>query len=183
MVTFNLSKCLFYLNLFLFLFAPYAKSDTEEIKRTVKDLGRSDNSIEKVKALSQHSEQVIPLLIKELHTLKETRIMRQETNPEVGHILWCIRALRFMTGGMDFCAPTKHRFGKSDLEKQRKYWLQFRHGECLNFFALWPSHVSTYIAPLDAQEMIIEKWKSWYKSEVKPSYQPLQNPKPEEWLW
>jgi hypothetical protein len=95
MLPHNRSRCSFCLVLILILFAPCANSATGEIEKIVKDLGRSENSIDKVKVLSQHSEQAIPLLIEELHPLKEARILNQETNPEAEHVLWCIRALRF----------------------------------------------------------------------------------------
>lgn len=178
------SNCSFCMALtILVLFAPGARGATGEVEDIVKELGRSENSIDKVKELSQHSEQAIPLLIEELRPLKEARILSEENKPEAEHVLWCIRALRFLTGGVDFCATTTHRFAENDIEKNRKYWLQFRHGKCLTFFALWPSRVSTYIAPLDVQEKIIGKWKAWYKGEAKPPYKPLKDPKPEEWLW
>ena len=95
-----------------------------------------------------------------------------------------IRALRYLTGGMDFCAQSQHRFGNSEEEKNRKYWLTFAHKECLTFFALWPSRGRLYLAPLDAQKNIINQWQHWYAtSGAEFKYKPLQDPPPEKWLW
>ena len=89
-----------------------------------------------------------------------------------------------MTGGIDFCAQSKHIFGNSEAEKNRKYWLTFHHNECLTFFGYWMSRDRIYIAPSDAQENIISQWQHWYATYgAKFEYKTLQNPPPEKWLW
>jgi len=92
--------------------------------------------------------------------------------------------LRYITGGLDFCSQTRHDFGNSEEEKNRKYWLTFAHKNCLTFFALWPSRDRTYVAPEDVQRNIIDQWRHWYSSfGTAYDYKPLQNPLPEKWLW
>jgi len=49
---------------------------------------------------------------------------------------------------------------------------------------MWPSRGTEYVAPQDAQNEIILKWRDWFKDQgASFDYKPLLNPKPEEWLW
>jgi hypothetical protein len=84
---------------------------------------------------------------------------------------------------MDFCAPTGHEFGKSGQGAYRGYWLHFANKNCVTFFAVWPSRGQFFIAPVDAQQKIIEAWQQWYAKEGKDfNYEPLTNPQPSQWL-
>lgn len=152
----------------------------EEIRR----LGTGTDDSKIVAKLAETPQLSTKLLIEELHPVKEARILASEKKPDAEHVLWCIRALRFLTGGKEFCGHTTYNFGKSELERNRKYWVNFKHKNCVSFFAMWPSRGSEYIAPEDAQKEIIDKWKGWFaKDGTSFDYKPLQDPKPEEWLW
>jgi hypothetical protein len=137
-----------------------------------------------VKSLSATPQLSVRLLIEELHTVNKSRELADANDKQTEHVLWCIRALRYITGGVDFCGKTGHQFGASELEKNRKYWLYFKNKSCAPFFALWPSRGSEYIAPKDAQEDIINQWKKWLSRRGRTDqYVPLKEPKPEDWLW
>jgi hypothetical protein len=161
-----------------------AGQDDGNLNAEVKTLGRGGDDFKIVEHLSTRPQQSVQLLIDELHTVEGGRILAADNKPEPEHILWCIRALRYLTGGMDFCGKTGYHFGTSDLEKNREYWLHFKSKSCVPFFAMWPSRGSEYIAPPDAQREIIRQWKGWLASEGKAfHYTPLKDPKPEAWLW
>ena len=156
-----------------------------DVASILKALGEGTSEIVQIQALAKSPDESIPLLINELHVVPSRSLLNGQHPFKVEHVLWCVRALRFMTGGRDFCAPTSHVFGSSEVEQNRKYWLEFRYrASCLTFFAIWPSRISTYIAPVDAQRRIIQQWREWYRNEGrKTSYTPFKDPKPEDWLW
>jgi hypothetical protein len=158
--------------------------DVSATSREVHDLGRGQDNVKIVETLAKTPHLSTKLLISELHPIHESRILNGEDKPDVEHVLWCIRSLRYVTGGKDFCAKTKHKFGSSEEERNRKYWIYFRHQTCASFFAMWPSRGSEYIAPEDTQKEIIDKWKDWFAKDGDSfDYKPMHNPKPEEWLW
>lgn len=165
---------------------PAPSQQAPTLSDKVKHLGTTynDNGQEIVADLAKTPRASVQLLIEELHPVKGVRILASEYKPGAEHVLWCIRALRYLTDGKDFCGKTDHRFGSSEIEQNRRYWLYFRHHSCVSFFAMWPSRGSEYIAPVDAQKEIIAKWKRWFAAQgASFEYKPLQNPKPEQWLW
>jgi hypothetical protein len=159
--------------------------DNASVSAEVKKLGMGESDdVQIVKRLSTTPQLSARLLVKELHPVTDARLLAGENKPATEHVLWCIRALRYITGGLEFCGKTNHDFGTSQLEKNRKYWLYFKSKSCVPFFAVWPSRGSEYIAPEDAQKVIISKWKNWFvKQGASFDYKPLHDPKPEEWLW
>lgn len=171
--------------LFLVTITQYALSqDSSSVSKEVQNLGRGQDNFRIVETLAKTPQLSTKLLIDALHPIRESRILNGQEKPDAEHVLWCIRALRYVTGGKSFCAETSHKFGSSEEERNRKYWIYFRNKKCASFFALWPSRGSEYIAPEDAQISIISQWKVWFAREgAEFDYKPLQNPKPEDWLW
>jgi hypothetical protein len=158
--------------------------DTTSLTGDIKQLGRGGDNLAIVRTLAKDPRVATRLLINALHPIDATEIPSGENSSDAEHVLWSIRALRYVTGGKDFCAKTDQRFGKSQEEQQRQYWIFFRYKTCASFFAMWPSRGTEYIAPRSVQEQIIKEWKDWYKSEGESfDYKPMQNPKPEQWLW
>ena len=158
--------------------------DASAISEEVKSLGRGKNDFRVVQELAQEPELATKSLIDELHPIQETRILNGENDIEAEHILWCLRALRYVTGGKDFCAKTSYKFGGSEEGKNREYWIYFKNKKCATFFAMWPARGTEYIAPQDAQAAIIQQWKNWFAREgAEFHYQPMENPSPEDWLW
>ncbi|MGH9344142.1 MAG: hypothetical protein ACRD19_10310 [Terriglobia bacterium] len=158
---------------------------TVTLEQRVARLGMPGNdNVADVKELASNPRVSSGILIRDLHPIPDSEEFAKADKPPMEHVLWLIRALRYITGGMDFCAPSKHVFGKSEEEQNRKYWLTFAHHQCLTFFSLWPSRGRWYIAPEDTQKSIIAQWRHWYAtSGAKFEYKPLQNPPPEKWLW
>jgi hypothetical protein len=137
-----------------------------------------------VKQLAEDPGASAKLLIAGLHTVPDSEGSAKAAKPSIEHVLWLIRGLRYITGGLDFCAQSEHAFGNSEEEKNRQYWLTFHHKQCLTFFGYWMSRDRTYIAPEDVQKNIIDQWKHWYAtSGASYDYKPLRNPPPEKWLW
>jgi len=102
-------------------------------------------------------------LAAELEVINETHIpgyaKEEPKYAKAMHVLTCLRMLQALTG-QKFYAGTEYRF---DLvrDKDRSYWLLKGHKDEVPFFANWMSRDSDFIAPVDAQRKIIEKWKNW----------------------
>jgi hypothetical protein len=118
--------------------------------------------------LSEHPRDAVDRLIRELHVIDPTppAVLPPETSSEPAnlsalHVVWCIRALRYLTGGVEFRGSTAHVFGPD--EDKREYFLNLKgkDGE-LPFFHTWMSTGTVFLAPPDAQRQIIDKWRSWY---------------------
>lgn len=137
-----------------------------------------------VRKLGETPSASVGLLVSQLHTVSNPqRTVVGYGSIGVNHLLWVIGALRYITGGMDFCAPTSHSFGKSGEEAYRSYWLHFANKSCVTFFAVWPPRGRDYFAPLDAQRTIIRAWQQWYAREgSRYDYRPLVKARPTEWL-
>jgi hypothetical protein len=121
-------------------------------------------------------------LIGELHVVPETVITaytRKEHKPSM-HVIWSLRALRYITGALEFRAKTKYEIKNS--EEPRKYWLTYKKTEDLPFFAVWPSRDAVYISPPDTQAAIIEKWRRWY-SESGQTFEYKTSQKLNEWYF
>jgi hypothetical protein len=105
-------------------------------------------------------------LINELRIVPETWIRGgdQKKHPKTMHVIWSLRALRYITQGLDFKGRTNYRFSNSRLEEVRKYFLRPQKNE-VPFFAGSMAADSVYIAPPDAQADIIKKWIDWYAKE------------------
>lgn len=158
--------------------------DVSVLSKEVENLGRGEDNVKIVETLAKTPQLSTKLLIGELHPIQESRILNGQEKPYAEHVLWCLRALRYVTGGKEFCAKTSYKFGSSEEERNRRYWIFFRYKTCASFFAMWPSRSSEYIAPGDAQISIIRKWKDWFAKEgTEFDYKPMRNPKPEDWLW
>jgi hypothetical protein len=170
--------------LLLLMFVPLVVCDAQSVEKAVSELGRDGANVDRVKLMKTDPRKAVGLLVSQLSTVSREKLVAGEKDADAEHILWSIRALRYLTGGKDFCAATNYDFGSTEEEKNRRYWLTFRHGSCLRFFALWPSRDAVYIAPRDTQEKIIAEWKSWYERNGSSyHYKPLSDPKPEQWLW
>ena len=155
------------------------------VAESVQRLGvHGNDDFADVKRLAETPATSMRLLVEALHPIPEMSISASQNIPSAEHGLWMIRALRYLTGGKDFYAITKHKFGGLQEEQYRKYWLYFGHQNGVSFFAMWPSRGIEYIAPEDAQREIISKWRNWFTTNGSSfHYEPLHNPKPSQWLW
>lgn len=136
-------------------------NDTEG---AIKRLGYSTDSAtfrKEMTLLSRNPSKAVSCLIEELQIVQETKVLPKDADKHKStlHIIWCIRALRYLTG-IDFTGKTTYEFKKA--EEDRTYFLKKDRNSELPFFAVWMSHDVIYIAPEDAQKEIIEKWGKWY---------------------
>jgi hypothetical protein len=104
------------------------------------------------------------LLTKELHQIPRKTYYPSEKTEESRHVLNCLRALRYLTG-KTFSASTKEKLAPDESQ-----FLDFNTemrdanpGHKIHFFGVWMSRDAEFVAPLDAQEKIIDQWKQWQK--------------------
>ena len=158
----------------------------QSLAHDVRQLGKGGEDMPRINRMAKQPRRATELLVAELHVVADEKVLPGEEaqKAETEHVLWSIRALRFVTGGKDFCAKSSTHFGKNESERNRLYFLSFSHGSCLTFFSLWPSQGVDYIAPADAQKAIIGQWRDWYRTEGATfRFRPLENPAPEQWSW
>ncbi len=152
----------------IYLAMPRITSGQTRVTTIVKTLGMNDSAkiYDKLAILEKASpDSSVKLLIAQLAPIKGiTKIFPEEFSkyPKDLHVIWCIRALRYLTG-LDFTAATKHVFRKDD--SVRSQLLRVR-GDQLSFFAVRMAHDVIYIAPIDTQEKIIMKWEKWYNDNI-----------------
>jgi hypothetical protein len=158
-----------------------------DLQKIIHDLGVSQNFAQIMKdihAIAASPRKSAKLLIEELHVIPDDAEAEKQESSTMAHVIWTFDALRYITGGKEFCSPSKHKFLATDEEINRAYWLKFAYGKCLTFFAIWPSRGRIYVAPRDSQARIIDMWRHWYKFDTKNySFRPLVNPQPQDWLW
>jgi hypothetical protein len=163
-----------------------SSSGSADLKMIMTRLGETnDGDMDDIKELAKSPRESVQLLISDLHTIPDSPKAAKAERPTTEHTIAEIRALRYLTGGLDFCATSSHSWGSSEEEQNRKYWLTFTNKHCLVFFALWPSHGRTYIAPPDAQRKIITQWKQWFTAKGGTyDYKPFtEDTLPEKWSW
>jgi hypothetical protein len=163
---------------------PVSQNGQQTLEQDVRRLGSPGNDdFADVKRLARLPAESAGLLVAQLHVLKHPeRTIVGQGSPEFERVLWSFLALRYITGSMDFCAPTNWRPRRSYEDGIRNYWLHFENKSCVTFFAVWPSRGRYYVAPLDAQRKIISAWQRWYGEQGKQfDYEPLVNP--ESWQW
>ena len=152
----------------------HAQAGIEDRVRRLGLHGHGDDLVD-VQELAKTPYESVGALIRELHPIARPERAEIDDARETEHLISTIAALRFITGGgnfytvsgQDFCAKTTWKFGDSEEEKDRRYWLYFNRANCVSFFAIWPSRYRVYLAPLDAQRELIIKWRQWYDTEAK----------------
>jgi hypothetical protein len=162
-------RILFFISCLLFfcsdLNAGQYDCDDNKIDLTIKKLGYeidSESFRREMKLLSENPSNAVSCLIKELHTVNEKEILSIDKHQHKSalHVVWCLRALRYLTG-IDFTGKTTYKF--KNMEKNREYFLTKNSKTELPFFTVWMSRDTLYIAPKDTQKEIINKWAEWYK--------------------
>lgn len=128
------------------LFAAFALAQTSgkiqtnqrALQENIKRLGLPGNDdFADVKRLARTPAASTGLLVSELSVLDHPeRALVGDESPRVEHVLWSFLALRYITGGMDFCAPTKWKPGRTYEEGIRDYWLHFYNKSCVISFRL-----------------------------------------------
>ncbi|HET7174458.1 MAG TPA: hypothetical protein VFK21_00470 [Gammaproteobacteria bacterium] len=139
----------------------------EEMAAKVKELGywKNDNFDQRpiLQCFAEHGADAAGLLVKQLHTVSIAHVPNQDRNKNQDslHVIWALRSLYYITG-FEFKAGSAATLKQLKLDKNREYWLLFGSGDQVNMFGVWESRDSLFVAPVDVQQAIIEKWKAWY---------------------
>lgn len=144
------------------------RCDAEKILGVVKSLESSGSPTETralFDQLAKCPKEAVFYLVRELHVVPEQVIRpgEQAEHTDTMHVIWCIRALRYLTNGMDFTGKT----AKFDEYNKILGGLPIGKDQEVYFFSVWMSRDILYVAPKDAQAEIIEKWKKWYANDMK----------------
>jgi hypothetical protein len=148
-----------------------SQNDSCKIINYIHILGINDNSDPQhndfriLDSLCNYPTLSVKILIDELKPIKKVIKITPEKYDKYKsqtHIIWCIRALRHMTG-LDFTSKTNYRFRKNEGERQEQLSRGGEDNE-IALFGVRMSHDVIFIAPIDAQIDIINQWKKWYKA-------------------
>jgi hypothetical protein len=132
-----------------------APSDAE-IREAIAKLGENtdEKGFTQFEILFENPRRSTELLVA---TLKPVR-RGQYISGKHPQVVWNIRALRSLTG-LEFRAPTH-----ADLTADEAHFLDFNpKTEEVQFFGTWMSRDRVWVAPLDAQTAIINKWRKWFR--------------------
>lgn len=99
--------------------------------------------------LHQHNGEAVDHLIEELSPVGDVR------DPSWKHMVWCIRALRSLTG-----KRFEFRTTETLTARQREF---LKPNRPIPFFALRMSTSQYFLAPRDVQHKIIESWRQWWE--------------------
>ena len=120
--------------------------DGTPLATVVRELGRDDNDLERIAFLATRPTESARLLVRELHPVKGVRILGDEHYlprwRRTEHVIWCLRALRGITGGLNFRAKTRHEFGDTEVESNREWFTggeQYPKDATVHFFGVWMS--------------------------------------------
>lgn len=143
--------------------------ESDAVAATVKNLGHWKNGYDydiPLGCLAEHGEQAAGLLLQELHPMPERIIGLDEQGRHVAsmHVIWCIRALRYITG-LDFKAGSAAALKKVKLPGGAEDLLLMHNGDEVLVFSVAMSYDTTYIAPEDVQQAVFQKWKDWYATQ------------------
>lgn len=148
--------------------APVARActaaDVPQIVKTIADADIVTNGSDALHCLVDNGPLAAKLLIQDLHPMPEAKILNLEIkqHKDSMHVIWCMRTLRSLTGGLEFTAGSAAEIRKRHLPENQEYWILRGSGDAVRMYGDWMSRDSVYIAPKDIQEAVIAKWKDWY---------------------
>ena len=114
-----------------------------------------------------HPQAAACRLVNELKVVKVRVIKPDEVTRywTAMHVIWSLRALRYITSCQDFQAGTNEHFdfsGTSDLDTRVRTHFLTREGPgIIPFFSVWMSRDIVVVAAADAQSSIIRAWQTW----------------------
>jgi hypothetical protein len=136
-------------------FSQQSPSDAE-IKAAIAKLGEDTDAkgFTKFEVLYKNPRRATELLIATLEPIQRGQYLTGR-HPQV---VWNIRALRSLTG-LDFRGSTK-----ADLREDEAHFLGHDpKTDDVEFFGTWMSRDRVWVAPLDAQATVINKWRTWFR--------------------
>lgn len=134
-------------------FSQQSPSD-DEIKAAITRLGDADKGFSEFETLFKNPRRSAELLIAMLQPVRPG----QYAGGKHPQVVWNIRALRSLTG-LDFRGATK-----ADLTENEAHFLDHDpKTDEVQFFGTWMSRDRCWVAPVDAQALIIKKWRKWFR--------------------
>ena len=127
-----------------------------EIRAAIASLGEKtdEKGFARFEVLYKNPRRSTELLIA---TLKPVR-RGQYIGGKHPQVVWNIRALRSLTG-LDFRGSTQ-----AELTEDEAHFLSHNaKTDEVEFFGTWMSRDRVWVAPLDAQTIIIKKWRKWFR--------------------
>jgi hypothetical protein len=158
------------------------------VRLVVERLGSDKNEmVRDLEILAGNSQEAVSLLVAQLHPI-QCKVYYPSTNSRSSrHVIGCLRALRYLTG-LTFTAKTNSKL--SDDQKQFLDFDKQMHDDNpkhdIHFFGVWMSRDAAFVAPLDAQRTIIDKWKQWLRTDGATfQYRPSKKPAEcmDDWYW
>lgn len=148
-------------------------------------ISKNDNYVKLFLFLNAHPKEAMQVILSRLTPVSATVLKPLSNhrtvyyrNREAIRAVNYIRVLRFITGGLSFVASTdvspeaiggQRRQSLQELPQLMKNWNEIfqEHPQSkenlVGFFGIWSSRAVVYLAPVDAQRVIIKKWKYWYR--------------------
>jgi hypothetical protein len=136
-----------------------------DLKAIISDLDHKEADFTaQVNILFKTPQESVQLLINELRIIPITGFAAKEKGKHQSayHVIQCIRALRSITGGLDFHALTNYRFEKNESIRKSQLFAGSRDSRTLPFFTFWKSQDYFFIAPADVQNDVIIQWRNWF---------------------
>ena len=150
-------------------------ADTRSLVRSLGMPGTDNFAIVRCLSVEPHAAAVE--LVAHLKVIEARVLMPQRPDIPKNTVIWTLRALQYITGGLRFTASTNQKFGTSSEELRRAHLLQVYSGDRarLTFYATWMSRETTYIAPRDTQATVIKQWQQWLdEASLLHSYAPAK---------
>lgn len=145
-------------------------AENEDLVRIVKNIGKTigyetdtKKQAEEFYVLSKNRLAAIRQLLNELKPVNESIILTDASakNTEGLHVVWSIRALRFLSGCMFFTEKAEEDRFTTDDQIRTMLLMQKKDNE-YSFFAGSAGRDKIYIAPMYVQKAIIRKWQNWF---------------------
>ena len=140
----------------LYFEAKRHRPSDSEIEAAIAKLGENTDAkgFTQFETLYQNPHRAAELLVAALKPIRRGQYVSGK-HPQV---VWSIRALRSLTG-LDFRGTTK-----ADLAEDESHFLDHDpKTDEVRFFGTWMSRDRCWVAPVDAQTIIIEKWRKWLR--------------------
>jgi len=140
----------------LYFEAKRHRPSDSEIRAAIAKLGENtdEKGFTQFEILYESPRRATELLVATLQPVRRGQYVGGK-HPQV---VWNIRALRSLTG-LDFRAPTH-----ADLTADEAHFLDHNpKTEEVEFFGTWMSRDRVWVAPVDAQTTIINRWRKWFR--------------------
>lgn len=151
--------------LFCLLLGCTASGLESMVSGRIEALGSEGTSVTDLEYLAERRCEALPLLAEELHTVPQRFLDTLETSQYsvATHQVWVIAALRYITGNEEIADDPDER-AEGDTSPSEYFLRLHLPPDKTRFFGSWFSRGHIYFAGIDAQQEIIQGWKSFLAS-------------------